>query len=180
MIWDGVVSAHAHVSAAGQDLDETSTGLDDFRVGVKLRLVRRSRFNSALIGYLNAPVGSAAVTRRYAEPFTRLAWSLSLSDRLALSGTGDLKAVKEDDDRVRAKPAASAALAGSLTGTLDGFVGLVAEPPDFGSRPSLWAIEVGLVRAIGQRFQVDIWISRRIAGDPDDWFISAGFVRRLR
>ena len=56
--------------------EDTTTGLDDFRVGVKLRLVRRPRFDAALIAYVNVPVGSDVVSRRYADPLTRLAWSL--------------------------------------------------------------------------------------------------------
>ena len=180
VIWDGVVSARTRTTVAGLALDDTSTGLDDFRVGAKLRLVRRPRFDGALIGYVNVPVGSAVVTRRYAEPFTRFAWALSFSERLGLSGTADLKAVKEDDDTVRAKPAGSAAFGSSLTASLYGFVGVVTEPPDFGSRPTLWSVEAGLVQAIGERHQIDVWISRRVSGDLDDWFISAGFIRRLR
>jgi hypothetical protein len=27
---------------------------------------------------------------------------------------------------------------------------------------------------------MDVWVSHRFTGDPDDWFVSAGFVRRLR
>ena len=180
VIWDGLVSASTRVSVPDRGLEDTTTGLDDFRLGVKVRLVQRPRFQSALIAYVNVPVGSAVFSRRYAEPFTRFAWSLPLTKRFGVSGTVDLKAVKEDDDRARAKPAGSAALSASLTDTLDGFVGIVTEPPDFGSRPKVWSVEAGLVRAIGEKHQIDVSISRRIIGDLDDWFISAGFIRRLR
>ena len=180
VIWDGLVSASTRVSDPDRRLEDTSTGFDDFRLGVKVRLVARPRFQSALIAYVNVPVGSAAFSRRYAEPFTRVAWSLPLTERFGVSGTVDLKAVKEDDDRARAKPAGSAALNASLTDTLDGFVGIVSEPPDFGSRPKAWSVEAGLVRAIGEKHQIDVSMSRRIIGDLDDWFISAGFIRRLR
>ena len=122
----------------------------------------------------------AVFSRRYAEPFTRFAWSLPLTKRFGVAGTVDLKAVKEDDDHARAKLAGSAALGGSLADTLDGFVGIVTEPPDFGSRPKVWSVEAGLVRAIGEKHQIDLSISRRIVGDLDNWFISAGFIRRLR
>ena len=180
VLWDGVVTSHTRVTTFGVESDGTTTGLADLRLGVKLRLVHRPRFDSALIGYVNVPVGSDVVTHRYADPFARLAWSVPVSDRIAISGTADMKEVREDDDRVRAKPAGSAALGGSMTERLDGFVGIVTEAPDFGSRPSVWSIETGLVRAIGERQQIDIWISRRIAGDLDGWFISAGFIQRLR
>jgi len=180
VIWDGLVSARTRVSGPDRSQEDTTTGLDDFRLGFKVRLVQRPRFNSALIGYVNVPVGSAAFSRRYAEPFTRFAWSLPLTKRVGVAGTADLKAVKEDDDHLRAKPAGSAALDVSLTDSLDGFVGIVTEPPDFGSRPKVWSVEAGLVRAIGEKHQVDVSISRRIVGDLDDWFISAGFIRRLR
>jgi hypothetical protein len=180
VIWDGVVAARTRVATHDPELEGTTTGLDDFRLGVKVRLVQRPRFNSALIGYVNVPVGSAVISRRYAEPFTRLAWAFPLTERFAVAGTVDLKGVKEDDDHVRAKPAGSAAFSSSLIDSLDGFVGMVTEAPDFGSRPSVWSVEAGLVRAIGEKHQIDIWIGRRIVGDPDDWFISAGFIRRLR
>ena len=180
VIWDGSSRPARGCRFRTVALEDTSTGLDDFRLGVKVRLVARPRFHSALIGYVNVPVGSAAFSRRYAEPFTRLAWSLPLTERFGVAGTVDLKAVKEDDDRARAKPAGSAAFDASLTDSLDGFVGIVTEPPDFGSRPKVWSVEAGLVRAIGEKHQIDVSISRRIVGDLDDWFISAGFIRRLR
>jgi hypothetical protein len=180
VIWDGLVSARTRTSAPGLEPGDTTTGLDDVRLGVKFGIVHRPRFASALIGYVNVPVGSAVISRRYADPLTRLAWSVAISDRLGVFGTADLKGVKEDDDHVRAKPAASAALSSSLTDSIDGFVGIVTEPPDYGSRLSMWSVEAGLVRAIGERHQIDIWVSRRLVGDLDDWFISAGFIRRLR
>ena len=180
VIWDGVVTSWTHTSSPGMVDDDTTTGLDDFRVGVKIRLVRRPRLNAALIGYVNVPVGSDVVSRRYADPLTRLAWSLTLSERLSVAGTADLQAAKEDDGDVRAKPAASAALGCGFTDALSGFVGIVAEPPALASRPNVWSVEAGLVRAIGDRHQVDVWLGRRISGDIDSWFISGGFIRRLR
>ena len=123
VIWDGVVSARTRVDVAGRELEDTTTGLDDFRLGVKVRLVHRPHFDSALIGYVNVPVGSAVISRRYAEPFTRFAWSVPLTERVGVAGTVDLKGVKEDDDHVRAKPAGSAALSSALTDSLSGFVG---------------------------------------------------------
>ena len=151
VIWDGLVSARARTSSSGMVDDDTTTGLDDFRVGVKVRLVRRPRLNAALIGYVNVPVGSDVVSRRYADPLTRLAWSLALSDRIFVAGTVDLQAAKEEDGELRAKPAASAAFGCALTAALDGFVGVVAEPPALASRPNVWSVEAGLVRAIGER-----------------------------
>jgi len=180
VLWDGLVSARARVADANSRLADTTTGFDDFRLGVKVRLVQRPRFASALIGYVNVPVGSTAFSRRYAEPFTRFAWGLPLTSRFGLAGTVDLKAVKEDDGHARAKPAGSAALNVRLAGSVDSFVGIVAEPPDYGSRPRVWAVEAGLVRAVGEKHQIDVSISRRIAGDLDNWFFSAGFIRRLR
>jgi hypothetical protein len=180
VIWDGVVSTWTRTSTAGMVDEDATTGLDDFRVGVKLRLLRRARVNAALIGYVNVPVGSDVVSRRYADPITRLAWSLKPSDRISVAGTVDLQAAREDDGAVRAKPAASAALGGTIAGPLDGFVGVVAEPPVFASRLNVWSIETGLVRAIGDRHQVDLWVGRRVSGDIDGWFVSGGFIRRLR
>ena len=85
-----------------------------------------------------------------------------------------------EDAEVHAKPAVSAALGCGLTSVLDAFVGVVAEPPAFASRPNVWSIEAGLVRAVGDRHQIDLWISRRVSGDVDGWFLSAGVIRRLR
>ena len=81
---------------------------------------------------------------------------------------------------MRAKPAASAALGCTLTSMLDGFVGIIAEPPALASRPNVRSVEAGLVRAIGDKHQIDVWVSRRFTGDVEGWFISAGFIRRLR
>ncbi len=64
VIWDGVVSTWTHTSSPGRTDDDTTTGLDDFRVGAKLRLVRRPRLNAAFVGYVNVPVGSDVVSRR--------------------------------------------------------------------------------------------------------------------
>jgi hypothetical protein len=179
MIWDGLVSARTRTSSGTAD-ENTTTGLDDLRVGAKLRLARRPRFDAAFIAYVNVPVGSDAVSRRYADPLTRLAWSVGISDRLWVNGTADLQAVREEDGERRAKPAVSAALGSAITAALDAFVGVVAEPPALASRPDVWSVEAGLVRAVGGRHQVDVWVSRRVTGDLDGWFISAGFIRRLR
>jgi hypothetical protein len=180
VIWDGLVSARTSTSSPEQVDEDTTTGLDDFRVGAKLRLVRRPRFDAALIAYVNVPVGSDAVSRRYADPLTRLAWSVGISERAWLNGTADLQVVREDDGERRVKPALSAAIGTAFTDVLDGFVGVIAEPPALASRPDVWSVEAGLVRAIGDRHQVDVWVSRRVSGDVDGWFVSAGFIRRLR
>ena len=110
VIWDGLVSARTRTSSSDVVDEDTATGLDDFRVGAKLRLVRRPRFDAAFIAYVNVPVGSDVVSRRYADPLTRLAWSVAISDRTWVNGTVDLQAVREDDLERRAKPALSAAV----------------------------------------------------------------------
>ena len=179
VIWDGVVTAWSRTPTSGID-EDTTTGLDDFRVGAKLRLAHRPRLDAALIGYVNVPVGSDVVSRRYADPLTRLAWSVKTSARTWLNGTVDLQAARDDDDEVRAKPASSAAFGWAFSDVLDGFVGMVAEPPALASRLNVWSIEAGLVRAIGDRHQIDVWVSRRVSGEPDGWFVSGGFIRRLR
>jgi hypothetical protein len=176
--WDGFVSATMPAAPAG--IEEHDTGYADVRVGAKLAVVRRPRVNSALITYLNAPVGSAFVTDHYTDPAARLAWSVTISERVGVSGTADVQAVRDEDDHVHAKPAASAAVSTTLTGALNGFVGLVAEPASLHSRPSLMSVEAGLVLPFAARNQLDVWVSHRVAGDPDRWFVSAGFVRRLR
>ena len=104
VIWDGLVTARTHTSSSGLQEDETTTGLDDFRLGAKLALLRRPRLKAALIGYVNLPVGSDVVSRRYADPLTRLAWSLSISNRISVAGTADLQEAREDDGDVHANP----------------------------------------------------------------------------
>ena len=176
--WDGVVSATTPASQSG--IEEHDTGYADVRLGTKLALVHRPRLDTALITYVNAPVGSAFLTDHYSDPTARLAWAIAISDRVGVSGTLDLKAVRDEDDHLHAKPAASAAVSSTLTGALNGFVGLVAQPASLHSRPSLMSVEAGLVLPFADRNQIDVWVSHRISGDPDDWFVSAGFVRRLR
>ena len=177
VFWDGVISKR---STPGSEEDEDATGGADVRVGGKLRLVHRPRFAAALVGYLNVPVGSVAFSSRYADPFARFAWAATISDRVGISGTLDLKAVRVDDDSVETKPAASALLAGAIYRAVDGFIGVAVEPPEIGSRPSLMLVETGVVVPLGDRNQFDVWISKRVRGDPQDWFISAGYIRRLR
>ena len=148
------------VSVPDRRLDDTTTGLDDLRLGVKVRLVQHHQgCRQHADRVCEGTVGSAVFSRRYAEPFTRFAWWLPLTKRFGVAGTVDLKAVKEDDDHARAKPAGSAALGASLTDTLDSFVGIVTEPPDFSSRPKVWSVEAGLVRAVGEKHQLDLSIS---------------------
>lgn len=178
MTWDGLVSTTTPSSASS--VEERTTGGADVRIGAKLGLVKRPNVDMALIGYFDLPVGSASVSSGYADPLARLAWGASVSDRIGVSGTADLGGVREGDDRVHLKPAASVSLAGSVGGSLAGFVGVVAEPPDLGSRPSVWSVQAGLELQLGVRTQLDVWVGRRVAGGPDDWFVSAGFVRRLR
>jgi hypothetical protein len=102
--WDGFVSATASPSQAGTE--EHDTGYADVRLGAKLALVHRPRLDTTLITYVNAPVGSAFVTDHYSDPTARLAWGIAISDRVDVSGTIDLKAVRDEDDHVHAKPAA--------------------------------------------------------------------------
>ena len=178
LAWDGLVST-APTSAAPNPEGRT-TGGADVRLGAKLGLVHRAAVDAALIGYVDLPVGSASVSSGYADPLVRFAWGISLSDRVGVSGTADLGAARQDDGRVRAKPAASASLGAAVVGTLSGFVGIVAESPPIGSTPDVWSIEGGLVLPLGGHTQIDVWGSRRVAGGPADWQIGAGVVRRLR
>jgi hypothetical protein len=178
LTWDGLVST-APTSAASNP-EERSTGGADVRLGAKLGLVNRAAADAALIGYVDLPVGSASVSSGYADPLVRFAWGISLSDRVGLSGTADLGAAREDDGRVRAKPAASASLGTTVVRSLNGFAGIVAESPPVGSKPDVWSIEAGLVLPLGGRTQIDVWGSRRVAGGAGDWQIGAGVVRRLR
>jgi len=176
--WDGLVLTTTPAAPSGTEARDT--GYADVRVGAKLAVLRRPRVNSALIGYVYAPVGSASVSDHYADPAARLAWAVAISERVGVSGTADVQAVRDEDDHVHAKPAASATVSTTLTGALNGFVGLVAEPASLHSKPNLISIEAGLVLPFAARNQFDVWVNHRIAGDPDRWFVSAGFVRRLR
>ena len=173
LAWDGLVSTES-------DPDGRSTGGADVRLGTKVGLVNRSRVDAALIGYVDLPVGSDSVSSGFADPLVRFAWGISASDRVGFSGTADLGAARETDDRVRPKPAASAALGTTVVGTLNGFLGVVAESPAVGSTPKVISLEYGLVLPLGVRTQIDVWGSRRVAGGPGDWSLGAGFVRRLR
>ena len=174
LAWDGLVSEPVSKP------EGRSTGWADVRLGAKFGLVNRPDVDAALIGYVELPVGSDTVSSGYADPLVRFAWGISVSDRVGLSGTVDLGAAREADDRVRPKPAASASLGTTVVGNLNGFVGIVAESPAVGSRPDVWSVEAGVVVPLGVRTQIDVWVSRRVAGGPDDWFLGAGFVRRLR
>ena len=176
--WDGFVSATTPASQSGTE--EHDTGYADVRLGTKLALLHRPRLDTTLITYVNAPVGSTFVTDHYSDPTARLAWAIAISDRVDVSGTIDLKAVRDEDDHLHAKPAASAAVSTTLTDALNGFVGLVAEPASLHSRPNLVSVEAGLILPFADRNQIDVWVSHRFPGDPEDWFVSAGFVRRLR
>ena len=80
LAWDGLVSSVS-------DPEGRSTGGADVRLGAKFGLVNRPRVDAALIGYVELPVGSDAVSSGYADPLARFAWSISVSDRVGLSGT---------------------------------------------------------------------------------------------
>ena len=54
----------------------------------------------ALIAYAYLPVGSDSVSSDYVDPLARFAWAVSFSDRLALSGTVEVAAEREDDRHV--------------------------------------------------------------------------------
>ena len=126
------------------------------------------------------PVGSEVLSSRYADPFGRLAWAVTLSEHTGLSGTADLKVVRDQDGSVLSKPAASVQFASAIHGELEGFVALVSEPPALSSKPSVFSVETGLVLQVNQRTQIDLWMSNRINGSTDHWFIGAGYIRRLR
>jgi len=173
LAWDGLVSSVSNPEGR-------STGGADLRLGAKFGLVNRPAVDVALIGYVELPVGSDSVSSGYADPLARFAWGVSLGDGVGLSGTADLGAAREADGRVRPKPAVSASVGATVVRNLNGFVGIVAESPAAGSRPDVWSIEGGVVLPLGVRTQIDVWASRRLAGGPDDWFLGAGIVRRLR
>jgi hypothetical protein len=176
--WDGLVSSVG--PSSGSNPGRRDTGWADVRLGVKLGLVNRPSVDAALIGYADLPVGSEGVSSGYADPLARFAWDISLSERVGLSGTADLGAARQVDGLVRAKPAASVSLGTTIVRALNGFLGIVVESPPVGVTPDVWSVEAGLTLPAGLRTQIDIWVSRRVAGGPDDWFIGAGFVRRLR
>jgi hypothetical protein len=173
LAWDGLVSSVSNPEGR-------NTGGADVRLGAKFALVNRPGANAALIGYVELPVGSDAVSSGYADPLARFAWGISLGDRVGVSGTADLGAAREADGRVRPKPAVSASLGAALIRALNGFIGVVAESPATGSKPDVWSIEGGMVLPLGARTQIDVWTSRRMAGGPDDWFFGVGIVRRVR
>ncbi len=84
--WDGLVSTTNLTSTSSGETH--TTGGADVRLGAKLGLVNRPHVDAALIGYVFLPVGSASVSGGYADPLARLAWSVSVSDSLRVSGTG--------------------------------------------------------------------------------------------
>jgi hypothetical protein len=178
LAWDGLVSVAAPESTT--NARQRSTGLADVRLGAKFGLVNRPRVDAALIVYGNLPVGSEAFSSHYADPRARFAWGASISDRVSFSGTVDLGSAREEDSRVRAKPAASLSLGTTVVRTLNGFVGIVAESPESGSKPNVWSVEAGGVLALGVLTQIDVWVNRRVSGGSDDWFIGGGVARRLR
>lgn len=178
LAWDGLVSTVA--TPSGTDSEERSTGVADVRLGAKFGLVNRPTVSAALIAYGNLPVGSDAFSSHYADPRTRFAWAISVSDRVGLSGTVDFGTAREEDGRVHAKPAASVSLGSTAVRTLDGFIGIVAESPASGSTPDVWSAEAGAVLPLGDRTLIDVSISRRFAGAPGEWFVGGGVVRRLR
>ena len=136
LAWDGLVSVAAPDSTTNPG--ERSTGLADVRLGAKFSLVNRPNVGAALIAYGNLPVGSEAFSSHYADPRTRLAWAIAVSNRVGrLSGTLDLGAAREEDGRVRAKPAASMSLGSIVVRTLNGFIGIVLRSAAAGSRPDL-------------------------------------------
>jgi hypothetical protein len=160
--------------------EKRSTGLADVRLGAKFSLMNRPAVSAALIAYGNLPVGSEAFSSHYADPRTRFAWAISVSDRVGLSGTADLGAAREEDGRVHAKPAASVSLDSTVVRALDGFIGIVAESPAAGSTPDVWSAEAGAVLPLGDRTVIDVSISRRFAGAPGEWVVGGGIVCRLR
>jgi hypothetical protein len=173
LAWDGLVSTVSN-------RESRSTGWADVRLGAKFGLVNRPDVDAALIGYVELPVGSGSVSSGYADPLARFAWSISITDRVGLSGTADLGAALEADERVRPKPAASASLGTTIVRHLNGFAGIVVESPPLDSKPEVWSVEAGFVLPLGVRTLIDVSASRRLAGSPEDWFLGAGFVRRLR
>ncbi len=174
LAWDGLVSTTI------SNLDGRARGAADVRLGAKFGLMDGRSFDAALIAYAVLPVGSESVSSRYGDPQARFAWGFQLGDRLGLSGTADLGARRDIDGQVRAKPAASASLGTTVVKTLNGFAGVIAESPPAGSKPDVWSIEAGLTLPLGVRSQIDLWVSRRVAGGPENWSVGAGVVRRLQ
>jgi hypothetical protein len=115
---------------------------------------------------VNAPIGSAFVTDRYFDPTTRLAWAIAISDRVDVSGTIDLKAVRDDDDHLHAKPAASAAVSSTLTGALNGLVVSSPNLRRYLEAQSRCRSRRAWSCRFADRNQIDVWVSHRFPGDP--------------
>ena len=135
------------------------------RLGAKFGLVNRPSVDAALIGYADLPVGSSSVSSGYADPLARFAWASR--SPIAL----DRRGPPIWEPHVKRWPCPAEAGSKRFTGNdhrgnLNGFVGIVAESPPVGSKPDVWSFEAGFMLPLGVRNQIDVWVTRRLAGGP--------------
>jgi hypothetical protein len=161
------------------DVLERVAGAADYSVGVKYALVSEKGLRPAitLIPLVSLPAGHRFFTSGGVDPTVKLAWSKSLGNDAALSGTFSISSVSDSGGRL-AQSAASIELSRVLWCEFSGFWESYVVTPVDRNHDRVWSFDTGVSHPIGRNAQVDVSAGQQIAPLARSWFVSAGLVVR--
>jgi hypothetical protein len=123
------------------------------------------------------PSGHSSQTSGGYEPGAELIWEHELTKDFSLAGTWNLTRLKQE--RFVWQRAASVSANNNFGRQCSTFGELyVISPTELGAG-NQWAVDAGVIRAIGEFLMLDASAGHSIQG-PSDWFIKVGFSVRTR
>lgn len=154
------------------------TGRSDVEFGVKWRLLGRP-FGAlfAVEPVVSIPAGSIGISSGSVDPLVKLIVDRDLFAQFAMSSNVVFASTRDDDGRHR-QVAASVSVARPLFSHWSGFAELYSASGMHEGSASSWTSDVGAIRPLGHRCQLDVSVGRGHTDTTADWFVGAGFSLR--
>jgi hypothetical protein len=157
------------------------TGGSDLEVGAKWKLFERPRagFVAALEPVFSLPIGSDDFTSGGYDPTLKVIVDRELPAGLALSANVVISRVTVEGRRFTQR-AVSGSFARAVSGAWHGFAELYRASPLGDAGGAAWIGDLGAMRALGTRFQIDISVGRGFTAAAPRWFVGGGIaIRRV-
>lgn len=155
------------------------TGGSDLEVGAKWKLADRPLrgFLFALEPVLSIPTGSGGFTSGGYDPTLKVIADRDLPGRIAMSANLVLSWVSDERQRV-SEQSVSGSFARAFGDTWSGFAEIYRASATAPDGATVWIADVGAMRAVGTRVQIDVSVGRGFSDAAPDWFIGAGVAFR--
>lgn len=183
--WEGY--AWTHELSKGQtrggrsvSVEDWTSGGSDLELGFKLKLLEQDglRPHLGILGSLNLPTGSSAVSPGDVEPLVGLLWAYDLSDRLSLAGNVNFASLVEDRRRFF-QTSASLSVAVALTDILGTYIEYYGFYPNAKEADMAHVLNGGLTILMDPNFQIDLRVGAGLNEEADDFFTGVGFSWRI-